>query len=100
MLRAGHQRWPFKYEVKNAAKLGKRVNPATGRVAEFYKCSGCDGEFTNKEVEVDHIIPVVNPKVGFTTWDDFIAGLYSYKENYQVLCKTCHKAKSKKEKQK
>lgn len=69
-------------------------------MAEFYACNKCHGEFTNKEVEVDHIIPVVNPSVGFTSWDDFIAGLYSYKENYQLICKACHKDKSNQEKQK
>ena len=99
VLRAGHQRWPFKYEIKNAAKLGKKVNPATNRVAEFYHCAGCGGEFTNKDVEVDHIIPVVDQSVGFVSWDLYISRLFAPRSNYQVLCTTCHKAKSKKEKQ-
>lgn len=99
VLRAGHNRWPFKYEVKNEAKTEKRVNPESGRVAQFYTCAGCGQEFTNKDVEVDHIEPVVDPSVGFVDWNTFIARLFSPKENYQVLCKTCHKKKSKKEKQ-
>ena len=94
VLRAGHKRWPFKYEVKNEAKVGKKINPASGRLAEFYLCSGCGGEFTNKDVEVDHIDPVVDPKVGFVDWNTFISRLFSPKDNYQVLCKVCHKAKS------
>ena len=98
VLRAGHKRWPFKYEVKNEAKTEKRVNPSTGRVAQFYTCASCEKEYTNKEVEVDHISPVVDPKVGFVDWNTFIARLFSPKENYQLLCKACHKIKSNKEK--
>ena len=98
VLRAGHKRWPFKYEVKNEAKTEKKVNPASGRVAQFYTCAECQGEFTNKEVEVDHIQPVVDPKVGFVDWDTYISRLFSPKDNYQLLCHTCHKAKTNKEK--
>jgi len=103
VLRAGHKRWPFKYEVKNEAKTEKKVNPSSGRVAQFYSCAGCGEEFTNKEVEVDHISPVVDPKVGFVDWNTFIARLFSPKENYQLLCRQCHLIKSnleKKEKKK
>ena len=100
VLRAGHKRWPFKYEVKNEAKTEKRINEASGRVAQFYMCSGCQQEFTNKEVEVDHIDPVVDPKVGFVDWNTYIPRLFSPKENYQLLCKACHLVKSNKEKKK
>ena len=100
VLRAGHKRWPFKYEVKNEAKTEKRVNPETGRVAQFYLCSACANEFTNKEVEVDHIDPVVDPNVGFVDWNTYITRLFSPKDNYQLLCKSCHKIKSNEEKKK
>lgn len=83
--------------MKNEAKLGKKINPSTGRLAEFFSCAGCGGEFTNKDVEVDHISPVVDPSVGFIDWNTFISRLFSGKENYQVLCKSCHKDKSNKE---
>jgi hypothetical protein len=41
---------------------------------------------------------VVDVKVGFTSWDDFIERLYCGKENLQVLCKECHDKKTLKEK--
>jgi 5-methylcytosine-specific restriction endonuclease McrA len=100
VLRAGHNRWPFKYEVKNEAKTTKHVNPNSGRMAQFYKCAVCSEEFTNKEVEVDHIDPVVDPKVGFVDWNTFITRLFSSKDNYQLLCKSCHNIKSNLEKKK
>jgi len=97
-LRAGARRWPPKYKTLNNAKTEKRVNPKTGRLAQFYLCNGCGGEFTQKDVEVDHINPVVSPAKGFISWDVFINNLYCETDNLQCLCKTCHKAKTLKEK--
>lgn len=98
VLRQGHKRWPYKYIVKNEAKTDKKINPESNRLAQFYQCAICKDEFTNKEVEVDHIEPVVDPVKGFINWDTFIARLFSFKENYQLVCKSCHKLKSNKEK--
>lgn len=98
MLRAGHKRWPIKIAVKNDAKLGKKINPDSGRMAEFYRCSICLGEFTNNNVEVDHVSPVVDPSVGFLDWNTYISRLFSSRENYQLVCKACHKIKTNNEK--
>ena len=99
-LRAGARRWQPKYETLNEAKTEKKVNPKTGRLAQHYRCASCKQEFTAKDVQVDHIKPVVDPKKGFTTWDDFIDRLFCEKKNLQVLCVGCHKEKTKKERQK
>jgi hypothetical protein len=40
---------------------------------------------------------VVDPVVGFVSWDSFIENLYCPIENLQVLCKDCHNKKSLKE---
>lgn len=98
VLRSGSKRWPPKYECLEAAKTEKKVNPASGRFAQFYKCAMCQQDYVAKAVEVDHIVPIVDPKVGFTTWDAFIKGLFCSISNLQVLCITCHKKKSKEEK--
>lgn len=45
-------------------------------------------------MELDHILPCVNPKTGWTNFDDFIEVLYSEVNNFQVICETCHDAKS------
>ena len=97
VLRSGTRRWPPKYETLNDAKTTKHINPKTKRLAQHYRCAACLKEFTATAVEVDHIRPVVNPAKGFTSWDDFIDGLFCDKSNLQVLCKPCHVKKSKEE---
>ena len=98
-LRSGARRWPPKYETLNLAKTEKKVNTKTGRIAQHYTCNGCGGEFTAKDVQVDHIEPVVDPNTGFISWDVFIERLFCERSNLQVLCKTCHLLESNLEKQ-
>lgn len=70
----------------------------TGRVAQHFRCASCGGEFPAKNVQVDHILPVIDPTTGFTTWDSFVENLYCEKDNLQVLCTQCHDIKTKEEK--
>ena len=93
VLRAGTRRWPPKYETLVEAKVGKKINSKTGRMAEHYKCRICKATFPATGVEVDHIIPVVSSG-GFTTWDEYIERMFVGKEGFQVLCVACHKKKT------
>lgn len=94
ILRSGSQRWPPKYKVLNEAKRGKQVNIESGRIAEHYCCASCGVLFPAKSVVVDHIEPVVATS-GFTNWDDVVQRMFCSAENLQVLCKECHRQKSK-----
>lgn len=67
-------------------------------MAAHYTCAECKYEFPAKEVQVDHISPVVVPSEGFVSWDKFITRLFCDKQNLQVLCKPCHKNKTAEEK--
>ena len=98
-LRAGSRKWPPKYETLNAAKTEKKTNEKTGRLAQHYKCAGCKKEFTQKDVQVDHIKPVIDPKKGFVSWDTYIDRMFCEAPNLQVLCKVCHADKTKLEKE-
>lgn len=98
-LRAGSRKWPPKYETLNAAKTEKKINKATGRLAQHYLCAMCEQEYTQKDVQVDHIKPVVDPKVGFVSWDTYIDRMFCEGKNLQVLCKVCHAEKTKLEKE-
>lgn len=96
-LRAMFRKWPAKFAVLKNAFVGKKVNKKTGREAAHYRCRKCRKHFVQADVQVDHIDPVVDPDVGFVSWDVFIDRLLCDEEGLQVLCKPCHLAKSKDE---
>jgi len=93
-LRSASQRWPPKFNALANAKEGKRINLASGRLAEHYTCAICKNGFPAKEVQVDHIHPVIDPHTGFTSWDEVIKRMFCEVEGYQILCKPCHAKKS------
>ncbi len=95
-LRSASQRWPPKYKVLAASRRGKRINPTSGRLAEFHECGKCHDLFVSKEVEVNHIIPVI-PITGFDSWDGVIERMFCEGEHLEVLCKPCHKEITKQE---
>ena len=74
----------------------------------MYKCAGCGQEVPPtiydedkkkrvKNICVDHIVPTVDPEVGFTSWDDVVEGLFCEIDNLQLLCKACHDSKTSEE---
>lgn len=95
VLRSGSRRWPPKYETLNEAKTEKKTNKKTGRLAQHFQCASCKEEYTSKDVQVDHIDPIIDPAVGWVSWDNFVERLFCEKENLQVLCKPCHENKTK-----
>lgn len=97
-LRAASRRWPPKYKALKEAFVSRKVNAKTGKLAMHYKCAECKQLFVAADVNVDHIKPVVDPKKGFTTWDNFIERMFCEIKNLQVLCKPCHKIKTNQEK--
>jgi hypothetical protein len=84
LLRRGSFHWRARTEAMTAARVER------GR----YKCATCEDLFGPKEVALDHIKPVVDPKVGFTTWDDYIERLFCPMDGFQVICHSCHDAKT------
>jgi hypothetical protein len=85
------RRGSFHWKARQEALVNARVE--RGR----YKCASCEDLFGPKEVDLDHRYPVIDPKVGFTTWDDYINRLFCGAEDFDVLCKACHEAKTKME---
>jgi hypothetical protein len=97
-LRRTSQKWP------PIANCLKQARVARGE----YLCAGCkeivpastkdDSGRRVKNVHVDHIDPVVDPKVGFENWDVFIQRMFVEDEGLQVLCHACHTIKTEEEK--
>lgn len=99
-LRAAFRKWPPKFAVLKSAATERKTNPKSGKLAMHYRCAACDIDFPAKDVQVDHIKPIVSVSTGFKTWDDFIDKLFCEAKNLQVLCKPCHKTKTGKERKK
>jgi len=93
LLRGGTRRWGPKNEVLRNSRVLKGV----------YLCNGCkeqvpvtvkEGSKRVRNVFVDHVEPIVDPALGFTTWDDYIDRMFCEQSGLQVLCKACHDAKT------
>ena len=98
LLRQGTRRWGPIHKVKAEARVSRGL----------YECKACkqhvgptyrDGRKRKQNIFVDHIDPIIDPAVGFTTWDECIQRMFCEADNLQVLCKECHDTKSEKEKQ-
>jgi len=98
-LRAASRRWPVKFKALKTAFVGRQVNAKTGKMAMHYRCASCANVFVAADVQVDHIHPVVDTQQGFVSWDVYIDRMFCELDNYQILCKQCHKVKSDAEKQ-
>lgn len=85
-LRRASYRWIPRSEALSAARVRRGV----------YTCNHCKLEHPKKNIEIDHIMPIV-PVEGWDTWDGFIGRLFCDVIGYQILCCGCHSLKSVKE---
>ncbi len=98
-LRAASRRWPPKHQVKKDANRGRGKYLCNGyeRRNHIVPVSLSDRGIRSNNVFVDHIVPVVDPVEGFTTWDEIITRMFVEKKGLQVLCQNCHQKKTKNE---
>lgn len=60
-----------------------------------YTCELCGKkDLKRSEMDLDHIIPVVDIDKGFTDWNDFITRLFCQEDELQLICEPCHSAKT------
>ena len=97
-LRSLSMKWPPKNEVKKAARFARGIYICNECKEQVPNSTKADGKRTNN-VFVDHIDPVIDPHTGFTSWDDVIERMFCETSGLQVLCKACHDAKTKEEKE-
>lgn len=98
MLRKGSMRWKPKNEVKKKARHHVKLPGKTARLVFHVTCAECNDLVPETESAVDHILPIVDPAIGFESWDKFIENLYCEEEGLQVLCNPCHHKKTQAEK--
>lgn len=98
-LRSATRRYPPRNKVLKKAFVRRQLSKVSNRMAMHYRCAMCKKLFTSTNVQIDHIIPVVDPVKGFVSWDEYINRMYCEEDNFQVLCKPCHLKKTKKERE-
>lgn len=89
-IRRLHSKWKPRKNVKVNARISR------GK----YKCLKCEGIYGPREIDLDHIEPVISVEEGFIDWNTYINRLFVDEEGYQVLCKSCHKQKTHEEENK
>lgn len=111
-LRGAFKKTPMYHLAKARAKeeftvLSKHDKPMR-RV--HFRCAKCGKFFLDKtgakEIAVDHIDPVVDPKTGWVDYQTYITRLFCSIDNLQILCnfpklrdgvRSCHKIKTSEE---
>ena len=99
-LRKSHDKWPPKDVCIEKAKREIPIEERRERGIKYrteYQCNICKQWFPKtikgkQQLQSDHIEPVGTSLEGF---DNFIENLFRPEEDYQCLCKECHKIKSK-----
>lgn len=103
-LRAASKRWGPKWEVKKAARVERGVYRCAGykRPPHNVPASLPPPPGKKRRIDnavVDHILPIIDPKKGFESWDKVIERMFCEADGLQLLCHDCHSAKTKDERE-
>ncbi len=93
-LRECSKRWPPRRDALLLARR-KYVGPNPRQKYE-YLCAACGRWFMEKEVQVDHIIPTGSLNI-LDELPVFVGRLLAEADGWQVLCRSCHKDKTARE---
>lgn len=98
-LRNATLRWGPKWAAIDKARVGRGINPKTGKKCILHRCELCGGLFPKGEMRADHREPVVDPCKGFVGWDAYISRMFVEAEGFQAICDGCHRVKTAAERQ-
>ena len=104
-LRRLSMKWAPRNKVKNSGRREyyktKKDGSRYSKPNFEYECNHCKNWFPDSKVVMDHIIPVIDVKQESVSEQEFyglfITGLFSYEDNWQVLCGPCHDEKTREE---
>lgn len=83
-LRRASYRWPSRYKAIIAARVRRGV----------YVCAICKKEIANKEKQLDHVSPIVDPVRGAASLGELAGRLLCDQAGWQILCREDHQKKS------
>lgn len=100
-LRRVSIRWPGAAEAKKRARVGRRINLKTNRLAWHSRCASCKGEYAERDLVSDHKDPVVPVDRNYAlraygpeNLGMLLMRLLPYPDGYQQLCDRCHDEKT------
>jgi len=96
--------WNPRLTVIERAFVRKDINPATGKPCMLHRCEQCSELFPKGQMKADHEQPVIplnhnwaaDPRnfLGYD-WNEVMRRLWIEKgDGWNVLCETCHHAKT------
>lgn len=106
-LRSATNRWGPKQEALRRARISRGLyqcamcgNQMGATAWRVYKSGAKAGKPKKvKDAVVDHINPVVDPDVGFVSWDTYIERMFCEIDGFQVICHDCHEQKCNEERE-
>lgn len=103
-LRGASVRWPPKNKVKQASRVERGWYTCAGYKHKAHKVpASLPAKQGNKRrinnAVVDHILPIIDPRIGFISWDEVIKRMFVEEDQLQVLCHDCHSRKTADEKE-
>jgi len=87
-LRGMSQRWPplVRLAINRVRRKSQSENK---RLKWEFQCEACNGWYSRKLVQVDHIVPCGTLK-SFADLSSFAERLFCESDGLRVLCVTCH----------
>ena len=89
--------WPRTERYKHILALSREPDNGPGNGKWWYPCAECQEKFRLSKVDLDHIDPVVptNKRQKDMTLFEYIERKFLCPiNNFQILCKPCHNAKT------
>lgn len=86
-LRRSTYKWRGRWMAEKRSHVGRGE----------YLCESCGLIDKKKEMQMDHIVPVVDPSAGWQGFDSFVDRVLVEETGWQRLCKACHSIKTKEE---
>ena len=92
-LRRASYRWKGRWQAENRSKMIREV--VGKRKFYDYFCEECGLVIEKKNSQMDHVLPIVDPKKGFEGFsDEYMDRFFPYADGWQRLCKPCHAIKT------
>lgn len=97
-IRRAFARSPAVIEALNSGRkeitVYKKNGEPAARKGVRYQCQTCQGWFKRTEIQLDHIIPVIDPETGFDGWDKFVERIDVPASGLRRICLSCHRIKT------